>query len=369
MNKLLLQSPTMKRLIQLAAFICSIFTVVPTMADTVATLYTVTVPVESYSAAERARATREGLAQLIVRLTGDSKSVHQPWVADVLENAQSYVLQFGYTSLPATAQDTESPAVNISFSEPDVNRLMRRTQLPLWPANRPRVLVWLVTDTPLEGRHFLSRDTFGTAYQTLERDFARRAVPLQLSLFDLQDQVSLSPDDAWNFNSAAILQSGQRYDADLILVLRFFETSAGNWRGAWLLEGGGPASLETIRANGLDELLTSTVDMVIDRIAPRYTYVPREDSETVNLIIEGIGSYSAYSEVTKVFADLEIVRQVRVAGASGNRLFLSLAIEGDAGVLQQAIQQDPRLVPNRESGALDNRDQVLIWREPSRPGG
>lgn len=360
MIKQLVQSRPMSILTRVSALLTLLLTALPGFAEIVENLYRVTVPVDSYATEERSRATRTALAQLLVRLTGDSRASRNPELAGVLDNAQSYVLQFGYASLPAGAEGEAESAVTINFSEEAVNSLLRRSQVPVWPANRPLVLVWLVTDSPDQGRHFIASETHNEVYEALIQAFQRRAVPLQLPLLDLRDQMLLSPQAAWNFDSSSIRAAAERYEADLSIVLRFYHSSAGSWRGAWLLEGEDNSVLESIRADSLEELVVATTDMVIDRFAPRYSYIPTSTAEGVNLVIRGVHSYYDFSQVMALFSGLEIVKDVQVQRASGDRIFLELEIEGDAAVLQQAIDQDSRLVVD-QSSPLDATSQPLIW--------
>ena len=181
-------------------------------------LYSATVPVADFGDAERDRALRRGLGQVLIKKTGDSAIVDYPAVAPLLAGAASYVVEFGYTELPAGKDEKGAPAVTARYARAEIDRFLRRNQLPIWPASRPRLLVWLVHETGDGDRTFADHETGADVYELLERHFERRAAPYRLPLLDLEDSLLLSPDQAWRFETEAITAAAGRYRSDAWLL-------------------------------------------------------------------------------------------------------------------------------------------------------
>jgi hypothetical protein len=90
-------------------------------------LYTGVVPVNTQSDGERAEALKTALAQVVVKLSGDSAIMAKPEVAKAVANAERYVQQFQYTQ--DVASDTGQPQVRLSlvaqFDRDAVDQLLR----------------------------------------------------------------------------------------------------------------------------------------------------------------------------------------------------------------------------------------------------
>lgn len=74
----------------------------PATSRAAASLYTGQVPVNSQAEAERAEALKSALAQVVVRLAGDTAALAKPEVAKAVANAERYVQQYQYVQDPVT---------------------------------------------------------------------------------------------------------------------------------------------------------------------------------------------------------------------------------------------------------------------------
>jgi Uncharacterized protein conserved in bacteria (DUF2066) len=90
-------------------------------------LYTGVVPVNTQSDGERAEALKTALAQVVVKLSGDSAILAKPEVAKAVAGAERYVQQFQYTQ--DVASDAGQPQVRLSlvaqFDRDAVDQLLR----------------------------------------------------------------------------------------------------------------------------------------------------------------------------------------------------------------------------------------------------
>ncbi len=329
-------------------------------------LYQAWVPVADQGISERRRAMREGLVQVLKKVTGRADAGTNPQVMQAMERAESYMSRFGYQSEPARDTIPEQLKLKVAYSPSVIDRLVRRAGLPVWPANRPQLLVWMVSDMPGEGRQHVSREQMPDAHRFLERAMAARGGPLLTPLLDLEDQLTLSARDAWAFNEDQLAAAARRYDADHWLVLRFYQTQSGDFRGSVQLASGASSGfagnrLNTLQASSLKELIDSGVDIALDQLAAIYSFVPTVNAERVSLRLENVVNYSNYKAVVTLFEGLEMVRNVEVAGAEGSVLDLSLEIDGTRDALLDTLRRDRHLSEVVDFSS-DNPGLRFRWR-------
>ncbi|MCV6604023.1 MAG: DUF2066 domain-containing protein, partial [Porticoccaceae bacterium] len=233
----------------------------------------------------------------------------------------------------------------VSYSPAMVDQLLASSGRPIWPADRPELLVWLVVDQAGEGRSHVSPDSMPEAYQQLQLCAANRGQPLQKPLLDLEDHLTLSARDAWAFDRNALVAAARRYKVQQWSVLRFYETSSGQFRGTVQVEAGAHSGLENINAASLDEFIRKGVDIVVDRVAAGATFIRQHTAEEFALLLENINSFDDYQAAIELLSDLKMVRSVRVASAVGDHLDLRLTIDGGAPGLLRILNRNKRLEP------------------------
>jgi hypothetical protein len=90
-------------------------------------LYIGQVPVNSQAEGERAEALKSALAQVVVKLSGDSAVLARPGVAKAVANAERYMQQYQYTQ--EAAPDSGQPQARLyliaQFDHDAVDQLMR----------------------------------------------------------------------------------------------------------------------------------------------------------------------------------------------------------------------------------------------------
>ncbi len=322
-------------------------------ADRGVDLYRAETLVASRSEGERARAARDLLTEVVVRVSGNPGAAEYPGIRQSLSRAQDYLQEFSYASTQDTLEvnGAQVPATRLvlRFSPQAVEQLLRASGLSIWPANRPALLVWLVKDD--DGRRSVMAEPEGR--EVLRQQASRRGLPLILPLMDLEDRLSLNEDDLWFMDQSAILAASERYQPDAVLVGRYSQASSGDWRSNWQLyhalgnpmfEGDGESD---------SALLASAIDAVADYMASLYAILPQdEDPDAVILHVADVRNFGAYKEVQRYLQDLALVRRVELVAARHDALLLRLYIEGDMGRLISALALDRRLLPWEEAGQI-----------------
>ncbi|MBT4256657.1 MAG: DUF2066 domain-containing protein, partial [Gammaproteobacteria bacterium] len=158
-------------------------------------LYSHQVPVTNESDAERNRAFGEALAAVILKVSGDRRSLEIPAIERALADAQNYVEGISYSSelvrseievdengdgaqdqlpiadpgsvvdpvlddgepdAPVAAEFLEQRYINVDFASSLIDELLVQANIPVWDSNRPSVLVWMVLQDAAGNRSFLT---------------------------------------------------------------------------------------------------------------------------------------------------------------------------------------------------------------------
>ena len=143
-------------------------------AEVVPWLYDIDVVVASQGDAERRRAAGAALTQVLSRVTGLRELPFSAKVDDAIRKPERYYVRYGFATRDIPPEDGEDAVaetrLNIHFERGPLLELLRQTGLPVWSADRPSVLVWVV----LEGEGALSGGARG-ASPSHERAFSRGA--------------------------------------------------------------------------------------------------------------------------------------------------------------------------------------------------
>lgn len=323
------------------------------LADMVQGLYSARVPVTDRSSQALASAARDALGQVLVKVSGSETATDNPLVAKALPEARSNVQQYGYE------RDGEVLMARFEFDPSYVTRLVTQARLPLWTANRPRVLVWLVVEE--QGlRQFVSQEAAPELAAALLEAFDQRGLPAQLPLFDLADATALSADDAWTMDANAVLVASQRYGVQNVLVGRVVSTSTGSWLGDWSFLFDGYRLDRSANAPEFGDFSRQGVALAAQTMAERYAVAPGDGSEgLIMMSVSGVNEFSAYAAIVDWLEQLELVEHANIQRISGDRLELALVSLAEADDLARLIALNARLKPT--PGSLPDQLDYL-WQ-------
>ena len=309
-------------------------------AELVRDLYSAEVEISDQSAAELARASRVALSEVLVKVSGSADVLSNPAIAQAIGEARNHVQRYAYVD---AAQAGKGPAVQVVFDSNYVTGLVIDAGAPLWTANRPLVLVWLVEDDAA-GRQFVSSDTAPGQLAYLQQAFARRGVPVQFPLYDLVDRTALSLDQAWSLDALALTGASSRYHLDDTLAGRFARLSSGVV-GEWSFLRGEERVTRSVTAADEDEFLQAGVALAAEAMAARYAVAASASAGGLTMTVSGVSSYADYAAVVSWMEGLELVDHADVVRVRGNSITLQLRAQADATQLATIIELNKRLVP------------------------
>lgn len=328
--------------------------------------YSASVPVTSQSARERERAAKEGLRQVLVRISGTLELDQYPQAISAIERAGTYLEQFSYEQV----RGATGPAVEhlvMSFSPPAVEKLLQGAGLPYWPVQqRPTTLVWLVEDDITEGKRLLN-DANDPVLQGLFSAGQARGLPLLLPLLDLDDQLAISAEQVWNLDQEAVLAASERYSADTVLIGRYSRTSVGQWWTSWQFFHRGQGHNFDLR--GEDGLLVGQQALapLADYLAGIYAL--RANPEGAALLFVQVGpvnNFGTYRKTLDYLQKLAVITSFNLLAVTEESLLLSLQLSGTFDQLKNALALDAKLRP-QQTGNPDAPWLALPGGNPDQP--
>lgn len=358
-------------------------------------IYSANVLVKGQSDAERNAAARASFGELMVRVSGRRDALEHPVIRQALPKAQNFL--FGFTYKSTTEKITEEGksfpalALQLNFEPRAVDQLLRDAQLPLWPAVRPKVLVWLVY-RDATGLHQVPQVN---ELNTLAAQAKFRGLPALLPKLDLEDSLALTPEDLWAVDMEKIRAASLRYKADAILVGRYspsdlgpipqpkqplqadstvdahdeamaeVETQSssvtqaqesslpgelpvytGPWLGDWQLVQGDELQSFSDETPDVAGLFANAMDSAADYFANQYAIAPTQSGpQAIVVRIGDIADFGAFKQAQRYLDELAMVQRVEVLSVKSDGLLVRLTIEGDIRLLMNTLALGRRLVP------------------------
>ncbi|MCZ6642303.1 MAG: DUF2066 domain-containing protein [Gammaproteobacteria bacterium] len=320
-------------------------------------LYDVEVPVESQTPNARLEASRVALLQLLTRLTGLVHVPRHPQIARALAAPDLYYSQFRFVG--ASQNEVEARlSLRIQFEPRSVLRLIRDSALPIWGANRPLVVAWVVVEQGVEREIIAAGSTHPLALE-LQQRARERGLPLLYPLQDLEDQIKVDPAVVWGRMSQVLLPASERYRADIVLVGRVQVLGDGSWAASWEFWFDG--RVFPIKRVDEDAPLTAAgaVDQIADELTQRYAVLGREPRQIL-LGVSGIFSPADYGGLLNYLEALEFVEHVIVAQIQSDHLGLIVTTSAEPEQLLRLLEIESRLVQSGDPG-FSNADIEMVW--------
>ena len=257
------------------------------------------------------------LRAVLVRATGARDAANDPALAQILAQAQTYVL--------GTRPAGTGSAVTVMFDAATLERDILAAGRTIWPSDRPVLLV-ILTGGPATGAFETRRQVEGA----LDAAGNRRGQPITTArpeALGLPTTGDIAPE--------AALAAAQRMRADGVLVgYGDAVPNGGTWR--WALNASGV----TESWNGsLEEGVHGAADIFV-RNAVSYAALPEIP---VLVEIEGVPTLKEYARAAEILAEPPQVRGVQLAESAGSRATFSVLTRGGGDALLNALAGNMRL--------------------------
>jgi hypothetical protein len=310
-------------------------------AEMIQGMYSAEVPVADQSSAELVRASRLALSEVLVKVSGSVDVLGNPVIAEALRSARKHLQRYAYITAPGASAGLE---VTVLFDRAYITDLVIEAGAPLWTANRPVVLVWLVGEEA-DGRQFINVETQPALVTAMRDEFSRRGVPVQMPLYDLADAATLSPDQAWGLDGATFEHASARYDLQNVLAGRFARLSTGQVVGEWTYLQGEERVMRSVTAKNEELFLREGVALVAESMATRYAVAASGSDGGLTLAVSGVTRYADYAAIVAWLEGLELVERASIETVQGDKILLRLQAQTDATQLATIMELNKRLVP------------------------
>ena len=350
------QTRCSKRRVLMALWGCAI--TFSAAAERVDNLYRERVLVANQSDAVRNQAAAEALQLVLLRASGRQTLADSTALTRALAKPQRLIDSFRYESALDDEAGQAQTRLQMTFSQNSVESLLRDAGLPIWPENRPSLLMWLVRDDVHTGRQIVAFADEPEVEAQLVISAQRRGLPQVLPLLDLQDQLSLGAEQLWQLDQQAITAASARYAVDAILVGRYSQTTGGEWLASWSLQHRQKQQLFDSRGDDLQALFDRGLGEVAHYLSGIYGITATDrHADTLVMEVSGIDRFPSYVALTDYLDSLAVLRHVQLLEVRGQSLRFALQPEGRMSLLLDALALDKRLKP----------EAVVTIAGPSQP--
>jgi len=308
--------------------------------------FSASVPVTSQSTRERERAAKEGLREVLVRLSGVTDLEQYPQAVTALSRANTYLEQFSYEQVQGPS-GRKAEHLAMAFSSVAVEKLLQGAGLPYWPVQRPTTLVWLVEDEVTEGKRLVN-DANDPVLQGLFSASQKRGLPLLLPLLDLDDQLAINAEQVWNLDQQAVLAASERYGADTVLIGRYSRTSVGKWWTSWQFFHRGEGQNFDLR--GEDGVLVGqqALTPLADHLAKLYSLKGnREAAAELFVQVGPVDNFGTYRKTLDYLHKLAVVTSFQLVTVTDESLLFSMQLNGTFDQLKNTLALEAKLRPQQ----------------------
>ena len=347
----------MKRLASLLVLMCSCF---ETRADVIDWLYDVEVPVATQSSSDTRAAAARALATVLTRVTGLKVIPRNPMVTTALRNPGRFYARYRFVRKAGGAKDAmdQQTVLEVGFDPRTIQDLVRSAALPIWSANRPRVLAWIVLEEDVPS--LAASDDTTPWVRTIKARSRDRGLLVQLPLMDLVDRERISGSTVSGGFSEQILGASERYGAQYVLTARIWMDGGGLWRGVGGLMFEGRQTNFAHEGETRDEVCEKVLDAVADELVQRFVVFGLH-TEGISIWVSGITSVSEYGSLLRYLQSLEFIDRVDVAEVSIDRIRIVVHTRSTLRGLSELLYSDGVITRDASKNSDFGLNQY-VWR-------
>lgn len=322
-------------------------------------LYQGTLPVASQSPELRSQVAADALAQVLVKVSGNTQVLANPEIKANLKTANSLIEEFSYT---ATPKQPKPYLLHLDFDADGINKILRDAGAPIWGQNRPLLLVWLDYEIPNHPAEIIGANSNSTIAMLLQENAARRGLPLIFPAMDITDMGQAGVNDVVTMNVPKLTNATKRYASDAILVGRILQTVDG-YSSQWKLVMGNDQWGWNVTSKSLPDMLAAITDRIADTLSGRYaTVITNAVQATLTVKITNMTQPDDFSDVINYIKHLTPVANVLLVEVQGSDLILRINLRGTRESFTQALSVGQKLTAVPLPAASDNKQRMLIYQ-------
>ena len=304
-------------------------------------LYEAELPVTSQGRAERSGIIRSALTEVLIKVSGNGQIALSPGIPEILSRSSQFLQQYRYRSatLPADPVTGLAPSQQylwVRFDQISLDKTLRSIAVPIWGRSRPVTLAWLVVEQGNQRQLLGSGDDSSVTKAVIEQS-KRRGIPLDLPLYDLEDQQRVRVTDISGGFQESILKASERYAADAVLVGHLRDIGNGRWEGRWTLHLGGRESNWSQQGN-FDAVLGFGIDGATSSLASNFVRAPSNNPGELKVLVTDVFNLEDYARSDQFLAGLDGVMRIQPGQIDKDKILFNLKVRGDQQSLLQSIR-------------------------------
>lgn len=300
-------------------------------------LYEARAPTEGQGEDERRDAFREALADVIIRVTGDSQAPDNADVEPLLEDAEDYVQSYRYRERGDDDEDDDAADYDlaVSFDGGRIESDLEEADVAVWGPRRPELLLWVGVDEGRE-RYIVGEEDGAAARDVLRDQAGERGLPVLFPLLDVEDRDRIEFIDVRAPFLEAVEDASERYRPDNALVGHVRRRGSDDWTAEWTLIAEDEETAWRVRGDDRDDLLGAGIDGATDRLAAR---LAGRESELIDLFVnvEGLDAVGDYARVQQYLDTRGRVNSAEVDRVSSTAARFRVEFEGSLAELQRTL--------------------------------
>lgn len=328
----------MKRLLLIV--LLSIFPALPVYAVKMSSLYKIELQVPTQLEDTREAAVKNGLVQVLTRLSGNAAIGDNPVVKKSLKRASYYLQQYSYSLASTNASEY---TLQMAFDPDDVSRLLKEANVNAWGDRRPLLLVFVALNTADDGTEIISNENPGNLLPIIKSASQEFGLPMILPEMDVAELNALDVKDVLTMNMPMLKEAAKRYVTDGIMVGNVTETSQGV-TSSWKLSLSEQQWSWIINAPTLNEAIDNLMNQV------RQTLAQNAVIKTVNvpeiwlkLQVRDISERAELMQLMQYLQQMPLVKQVNLNQVAGDMVEVVVEVKGTIETFQKVAQAGKRL--------------------------
>ena len=307
-------------------------------------LYQVEVQVADQSTGERIKGMSAAIKEVFVRVSGSKLIVDDSELAAAIVSPGRYVEGYRYEQRQKGTETLNF--LLFSFSAKALESLLVKKKLPIWPAPRPDVLVWLAVEK--RSRPYVVKDEpLNIINQAVIRAAISRGLPLSWPLnTDIDAGKVRAPDIRAGFVKQ-IAEASKDYSIDNILIGHVKHHSSGHWSGEWKLVRKGQTESWEGDSLDLQGVVSAGIDAVADTLAAESSISAGDEQDLLLVKVNNVSDLEGYAGTRSYLGELLITQNIAVVKVHDNAVEYQLRLRGKAEEFLRAINLggEMRVVP------------------------
>ena len=300
--------------------------------------YSTTIQIPDQTVSSQDYAIDNAFKEVLIAITGMSTAEEVIRSKKTFVDKRQFIEALSFVDMESDVIGDENLlGLRVTFSKLALNQFALDSGLRVLSSVKPKFLFWILIDKEETGREFLGNDSEHPFSDQIREKLISRNVSYFYPIFDLQDQLALPVDDAWNLKTNSVTSASSRYESDGWVLVRFYETTSGEIRGTWSCSLNGEIIVEDFLYPSIADFFDEKFNVLVDRILFPFTFSPLKQTLHLDLAFNNVNEYLDYKTLVSNLENLEIIQSMKLSSISPNQIIFEVETSADIKFLSRAI--------------------------------